>query len=296
MELRQMEYLVTLADEQQFTRAAAICGVSQSGLSAAIRSLEDELGVSLFDRTTRRVEPTDAGHALLAHARTILAQAAAARDAVGRTTDQPAGTLRIGTEQCLGVVDVNALLERVHHRHPLVELHYVQAGSHELTTRVRDDSLDIAFVATGEHLGTLDRTELGQQSLVLLAHPGHDLATGDTVDWAELADQDYVDFHDSWAIRSLNDDACTTHGVRRRIRCTVNDVHTLLDLVHRRLGVAIVPQHVAAKPQAAGLITRAMPADAPRWTVSAITRSDSDSDASTRRLLDLLRNESLAAV
>ena len=77
MDLRQMEYLVALADEQQFTRAAAVCSVSQSGLSAAIRSLEDELGTTLFARTTRRVEPTDAGLALLPFARSMLAQATA---------------------------------------------------------------------------------------------------------------------------------------------------------------------------------------------------------------------------
>ena len=87
MDLRQMEYLVALADEQQFTRAAAVCRVSQSGLSAAIRSLEDELGTTLFARTTRRVEPTDAGLALLPYARAMLAQATAGRDAVVRATN-----------------------------------------------------------------------------------------------------------------------------------------------------------------------------------------------------------------
>ena len=104
MDLRQMEYLVALADEQQFTRAAAVCHVSQSGLSAAIRGLEEELGTTLFDRTTRRVVPTDAGLALLPHARTMLAQAAAARDAVVRATHELSGSLRVGAEQCLGML------------------------------------------------------------------------------------------------------------------------------------------------------------------------------------------------
>ena len=109
MDFRQMQYLVTLADEEQFTRAAAVCGVSQSGLSAAVRALEDELGTTLFDRTTRRVEPTAAGRALLPHARTMLAQAAAARDAVVRATRELSGSLRVGAEQCLGIVDVVSL-------------------------------------------------------------------------------------------------------------------------------------------------------------------------------------------
>ncbi len=284
-----MEYLVTLADEQQFTRAAAVCGVSQSGLSAAIRGLEDELGTTLFNRTTRRVEPTDAGLALLPHARTMLAQAAAARDAVVRATRELSGSLRVGAEQCLGSVDVSGLLERVHKRYPLVDLDFTQAGSHDLVARVNDGTLDIAFVATGDHLARVNRVELGRRPIVLLVPSWHPLATADHADWSDLRDQDYVDFQESWAVRSLNDEACLAHGVARRVRCTVNDVHTLLDLVHRGLGVAIVPQHVASKPQAAGLVTVPLPESAPQWVVSAITGTPSSASASL--LLDLLDSD-----
>lgn len=296
MDLRQMEYLVALADEEQFTRAAAVCGVSQSGLSAAIRGLEDELGTPLFARTTRRVEPTEAGHALLPHARTMLAQAAAARDAVARATHEPTGSLRVGAEQCLGFVDVVGLLERAHRRYPLVDLEFTQAGSHELAARVRDGSLDLAFVARSDHLGRLTRVELGRRPLVLLLPPGHPLAArapGGRADWADLRDQDFVDFHPSWAIRSLNDEALAAHGVARRVRSTVDDVHTLLDLVHRGFGLALVPQHVAAKPQAAGLVSLALPASAPQWVVSAVTGSPAEASASL--LLDLLDADAATA-
>jgi len=272
MDLRQMEYLVALADEQQFTRAAVACGVSQSGLSAAIRGLEDELGTSLFTRTTRRVEPTDAGLALLPHARTMLAQAHAARDAVVRATRELSGDLRVGAEQCLGVVDVPPLLERFHRRYPQVDIHFTQAGSHELVAAVRGGDLDVGFVATGERLGRVVRTELGRRPVVLLCPPEHPLASSSRVDWAELRGEDFVDFQETWGVRSLNDAACAAHGVGRRVRCTVNDIHTLLDLLHRGLGVALVPQHVAAKPQAAGLVTVRLPQQStPQWVVSAVT-------------------------
>jgi len=285
MDFRQMQYLVTLADEEQFTRAASVCGVSQSGLSAAIRALEDELGTSLFDRTTRRVEPTAAGLALLPHARTMLAQAAAARDAVVRATRELSGSLRVGSEQCLGIVDVVSLLDRVHRRFPLVDLDFTQAGSHELVRLVRDGRLDVAFIATEEHLGAVRRVEFGRRPMILLAAPGHPLARRGSLTWADLTDVDFVDFHESWAIRSLNDSSCLGNGVTRHVRCTVNDVHTLLDLVHRDLGAAIVPQHVGAKPQASGLVSLPMPATAPDWVVSAITGEPS---ATTSLVLDLL--------
>ncbi len=284
-----MEYLVTLADEQQFTRAAAVCGVSQSGLSAAIRSLEDELGTTLFNRTTRRVEPTEAGLALLPHARTMLAQAGAARDAVLRATHELSGSLRVGAEQCLGFVDVSALLERVRRRYPLVDLDFTQAGSLDLVAGVRDGSIDIAFVAAGDHLTRVRRTELGRRPVVLLAPPQHPFASLDAVDWADLRETDFVDFQDSWAVRSLNDEMCAAHGVTRRVRGTVNDVHTRLDRVQRGLGVALVPQHVAAKPQAAGLAVRPLPASAPPWVVSVVTGESSPASASL--LLELLDAE-----
>ncbi|WP_395244081.1 LysR substrate-binding domain-containing protein [Agromyces sp. MMS24-K17] len=238
----------------------------------------------------------------------MLAQAAAARDAVVRATHEPTGSLRVGAEQCLGFVDVVGLLERAHRRYPLVDLEFTQAGSHELAARVRDGSLDLAFVATSDHLGRLTRVELGRRPLVLLLPPGHPLAVreagreggrdagrapGGQAEWADLRDQDFVDFHPSWAIRSLNDEALAAHGVTRRVRSTVDDVHTLLDLVHRGFGLALVPQHVAAKPQAAGLVTLALPASAPQWVVSAVTGGPAEASASL--LLDLLDAGAAAA-
>ncbi|AOS61521.1 LysR substrate-binding domain-containing protein [Actinoalloteichus hymeniacidonis] len=285
-----MEYLVALADEQQFTRAAAVCRVSQSGLSAGIRNLEGELGTPLFTRTTRRVEPTDAGLALLPFARTMLAQVAAGRDAVIRATHALAGRLRVGAEQCLGVVDVPPLLERFHRRYPLVDIHFTQSGSHDLAGQVRAGELDVAFVATTEHLATVNPVELGRRAIVLLVPAEHPLAGRSDVEWAELRDREFIDFRTSWGVRSLNEAACAAHGVGRRVRCTVDDIHTLLDLIHRGLGIALVPQHVAAKPQAAGLVTIRLPAaTSPQWIVSAITSNQAEASAS--RLLELVGGE-----
>ncbi|MBG6084430.1 LysR family transcriptional regulator [Zhihengliuella flava] len=306
MDLRQMEYLVALAEERNFTRAAELTRISQSGFSAAIRTLEEEMGAQLFRRTTRRVEATEAGLALLPHARAMLQQAASARDAVVQASQAVAGTLRIGSEQCLGVVDINPLLERFHRRHPAVETHFAQRGSQELMSMVRDGELDVALVATRGHFGSLTHRELGREPLVFLAHEGHELLSGrrpvpagpaqgvgareaQAVQWADLADREFVDFGPSWGIRELTDAAFEFNGVHRRVRCTVNDVHTLLDLVARRLGVAVVPRHVAMKPQAQGLMMLALPrSGTPEWTVSVVTAGPERAEAPARHLLGLL--------
>lgn len=288
MDLRQMEYVLALADEQNFTRAAALCGVSQSGLSASIRALEDELGAELFARTTRRVEPTDAGLALLPHARELLAQARAGRDAVVRVTHTLSGQLKVGAEQCLGVLDVPELLERFHHRHPQVGIHFTQAGSYELLDLLRTGSLDAAFVATTSHLGGMNRLEIARKPIVLLCPPAHPLAGRGRLQWADLDGADFVDFQESWAVRAINDEVAQLRGFRRAVRCTVNDIHTLLDLVHRGLGVAMVPQSIAAKPQAAGLTVIPLPQPSAEWVVSAVTPANGSAATAAIHLLELL--------
>ena len=291
MELRQMEYLVTLVDERHFTRAAQLIGVSQSGLSAGIRGLEQELGASLFTRTTRRVEPTDAALALLPHARAMLDQERAARDAVVHATHQVSGTLRIGTEQCLGVIDATALIDRFHRRHPQVEIQFRQAGSHDLIDSLRADALDVAFVAAAAHLGTLPHQALGDEDLVLVCPAGHALADVAVASWEALAVEDHVDFDPTWGVRPLTDAAFEARGLMRRVRFQVSDVHTLLDFVNRGLGVAIVPRHVSNKPEAARLATVALPNDAPHWEVSVVQSRKAGSESAAPHLMELVADE-----
>jgi DNA-binding transcriptional LysR family regulator len=110
MELRHLEYFVAVAEERHFTRAAERLRVAQSGLSASIRSLERDLNAELFVRHTRRVELADAGRALLTEAHRTLASAAAARDAVAAVRGLLRGSLTVGSEQCLGVIDLPPVL------------------------------------------------------------------------------------------------------------------------------------------------------------------------------------------
>src|SRR2546429_1304575 len=111
MDLRQLQHFVVLADESHFTRAARRVNIVQSALSSSIRSLEAELGTDLFERSTRRVKMTAAGRALYEKARTVLAGAREAREAVAAVLGLKRGLLVIGAVQSLGAfVDLPGLL------------------------------------------------------------------------------------------------------------------------------------------------------------------------------------------
>jgi DNA-binding transcriptional LysR family regulator len=109
------------------------------------------------------------------------------------------------------------------------------------------------------------------------------------VSWRALENEDFIDFAESWGVRALNDEAFAAHGLHRHVRCTVNDVHTLLDLIARGLGIAIVPRHVASKPQAAPLRALNLPgSNGLAWTVSAVSPAWDRVEAPAAHLLDLL--------
>ena len=295
MDLRQMEHFLAVAEEQQFTRAASLRRVSQSGLSASIRTLEDELETTLFTRTTRSVELTDAGRALLPHARSMLAQAAAGKDAVVATRGEVVGELRLGAEQCLGVVDIPELLARFYARYPKVRVAFLQAGTLELLDLVRAGELDVAFVADSADAprstvnAPIAHRVLSTEPMVALCSPNSAMAKRSRVSWEDLANEVFVDFHLSWAMRTINDRAFAERGIVRDLRFTVNDVHTLLDMVHRQLGVALVPRPIASKPQAAGLIVLPLDGErSPGWTLSVATAA-SEADASlAQRLVEMV--------
>lgn len=284
MELRQIEYFVAVAEERHFTRAARRMHVAQSGLSASVRSLERELGAALFVRSTRRVELTDAGRALLAEARNTLHSLTAARDAVAAVQGLLRGSLSIGTIQCLPGLDMAAALARFRTAHPGVAVGLRQASSPELVEAVRNGELDVAFVsAPAAGTGAVATAPLTAESMVVSCGPDHPFAAAGAVSLADLATETFVDFSPGWVTRDLTDDALRAAGLARRVALQVDDVHSLLDLVAHGLGVALVPEHFTGKPTTARFIP--LTGATPVWHTAVATATNRSTSAAARAFL-----------
>ncbi|CAD6007751.1 LysR family transcriptional regulator [Agreia sp. COWG] len=249
MELRQLEHFVAVAEHQHFTRAAESLQISQSGLSASIRALEAELGTTLFTRSTRRVQLTPAGTAMLEESQRAVSSAAAARDAVLAVRGVLGGTLRIGTEQCLGGPHLPRELADFRLSHPAVSVRLGFAGSTQLIEQVANGLLDLALVADcGATPSAVELLPVASEGFVVLCHPDHALAgRRDRVDIGELAGETFVGFADGWAARVLADRAFALDGIAHSVELEVGDVGSLLDLVGYGLGIAVVPAHFALK-------------------------------------------------
>jgi DNA-binding transcriptional LysR family regulator len=246
MELRQLEAFVAVAEERNFTRAAARLFVAQSGLSATIRSLERELQASVFSRTTRHVELTAAGEALLAEARRTLASADAAADAVAAVEGLRRGTLRLGIMQATSLFDLAGLLARYRGAHPGIELRLQQASASELGRLLVEHSVDIIFGAGLDESEALVSIPLATSPLVVACTAEHAVAGNATVGLRALAGSALVGFPPGWAVRAVSDLAFRSQGVEPQYAFEVNDTQTLLDLVEAGLGVAVLPEAIVS--------------------------------------------------
>ncbi len=291
MELRQLEHFVAVAKAKHFTRAAEDLMISQSGLSASVRALERELHATLFVRNTRSVELTDAGRALLAESRRTLASADAAREAVAAVNGLLRGTLSVGAEQCIGVIDVPALLAKFRTAHPGVEIKLRQSGSMLLLDEVHAGRVDVAFVATsGRPVEGLELLPLATEAMVLVCHVDHPLAKRREITMANLQGETFVDFDTAWGTRTIADRALAAAHLGHEAVLEVNDVHTLLDLVWHRLGVALVPAPIAAKKASKLAVVPLRKGSADNWQVAIAVPPPDTISLAAKALLALLPN------
>lgn len=246
MELRQLQHMVALAEEQHFTRAARRVNIVQSALSTSIRQLEAELDAPLFVRNTRQVSLTAAGKVFLGKARVALAAIADARDAVAAVQGLRRGTLSIGTMQSLPpFLDLPAMIERFHTQYPDIEVRLSQGASSDLLALVRSGRLDLAFVPVAEPLDDIATTMIACDALVVACAPEHPLAGRSNVPLAQLKEYPFVDFDVEWGTRKLIDRGFRGMGIERHTAFEVSDLETLAELVRRGLGIALLPESVA---------------------------------------------------
>ncbi|WP_035284352.1 LysR family transcriptional regulator [Actinokineospora spheciospongiae] len=246
MELRVLRYFLALAEEQHFGRAAQRVRVAQPALSQQIKQLEAELGARLFDRSTRRVEATEAGRRFTEHARRIL-------DAVDRAGEDMAalakglvGRVSVGFVGTATYDVLPRLSHLVRTRLPGVDLRVRgELLTPDLLDGVACGEFDLALVRPSAREHPLTVTPLRSERLVAVLPATHPLAAGPDVDLADLADEAFI-AHPSGDRSSMHRrvlDACARAGFQPRVH-EVGETATLVVLVAAGLGVALVPEPV----------------------------------------------------
>jgi DNA-binding transcriptional LysR family regulator len=264
MELRHLRYFVAVAEELNFRRAAERLRLAQPPLSTQIKSLEIELGVRLFERSTRSVKLTPAGQAFLGEARGVLAAAERAAQQARRAGQGLLGTLRLGVLAPAATERLARILRRYRRRFPSIQLSLHQLTSVEQLHLLRGDQLDVGLVRP-----PVDRSELGsryfEESPMVLATPaGHRLAKVRRVKWADFHNDPMVMIHPTLQHGYYDPflKLCGEAGATPTIGQYAGDVHSKMWLVSAGFGVAPTTKTIA-KVRRPGLVFRDLPADLP---------------------------------
>lgn len=246
MELRQLEYFVAVAEEANFTRAAARVNISQSGISAQVRALERELGAELIDRSTRVASLTAAGEVALGHARTALSAAAALRREVDEVNALVRGRVDVGMVTACTVTPLFDALADFYSEYPGINIFLAEGNSDELIARVRSGSLDIALVGTAETppegLNSLVIVREGLAACVPVDHP---LAAAAEVSLMDVCSHRIVCLPTGTGIRTVFDDACTARNLVADIALAASAPGAVADLAARGMGVGILSESMA---------------------------------------------------
>jgi DNA-binding transcriptional LysR family regulator len=290
VDTRLLEYFVTVAGELSVTESARQLYAAQSTVSAGLRSLERDLGVRLFERTTKSVALTPAGEELLGQAREILDAIERLHSLAGQSAKGQRGRVRIGTFTSQDVnYNLPAALRHFRDEYPNVDVRLIDArdGSTELTDDLLRGRLDIAFFSLPTPApAALETVELIQAPYVALVAEVHLLATRRSVSLAELAVESWVTAPPGFGSSIQIERALTEQALSRRVAAQIGSVPGIPAYVAAGIGVAVVPAIVDPTGCAVLQLTDAIPP----WTLSLATRAPATSRPLVAALIDVLRD------
>jgi LysR family hydrogen peroxide-inducible transcriptional activator len=292
--LRQLEYVVAVADHRSFRKAAAACAVSQPALSAQIAQVEDLLGVQIFERDRRQVLITPVGAEIVARGRGALAAAAAVVDAASALAQPLTGALRLGVIPTIAPYLLPIVLPAVRATYPRLRLALREERTAQLLALLDDGRLDAGVLALPVP-GDLAAVALYREDFVLAVPAAHPLAGRVRVREADLDDAPVLLLDDGHCLRDQALAVCDSAGAHEHTELRATSLPTLVQMVAGGLGVTLLPEMAAAALASHGEVAHArFVAPAPGRDVGLVWRMSSARGRELGLLAELLRERAVA--
>lgn len=248
MNLRDLQYLVALAEHKHFGRAAEASFVSQPTLSTQIMKLEDELGVALVERTPRKVLLTDVGREIVQRAREVLNEIEQIKSIARRTLDPESGTLRLGIFPTLGPYLLPHVIPQIRDRFPRLELLLVEEKTEVILRELREGKLDAGILALPIHDQQLHVEKLFDEPFVLAVPEGNALARHTSIQLDDLADQNLLLLEEGHCLRDQALEVCQLAGAGEKSGFRATSLETLRQMVAANVGITLLPVLAVKSP------------------------------------------------
>lgn len=256
MTLRDLEYLVAVYELRHFTRAAERCHVSQPTLSGQLQKLEDELGVDIIERSTRKVIFTSIGIQVAEQARRVLLESQTIREMTIAAQDPFSGQLHIGLIPTVGPWLLPMVMSRLNSTYPGLEFYLYELKTDEILEKLGTGSLDCGLLARLEGMQSFSNIPLYTEDLLLAAPAGYHLLDDGLVDRARLAGERVLMLEDGHCLRDQAMGVCFAAGAEEDKHYQATSLETLRYMVEAGSGITLMPRLATIGHESDGVVYR----------------------------------------
>lgn len=293
MTLTELKYIVTLAQEKHFGRAAEKCFVSQPTLSVAIKKLESELDIAIFERSKSSVAVTPMGERIVAQAQRVLEEARTIRELANAGKDQLSSPLKIGAIFTIGPYLFPHLVPQIHQRAPTMPLYLEENYTGVLRRQLRDGELDAIIVALPFTEPDVLTRPLYDENFVVVMPKNHPWKNQESIEPEQLADEDLLMLGEGHCFRDQVFEHCPALARRHHTRLGSvtegSSLETLKYMVASGLGITVLPESAVSNLDLNLVITRPFASPAPYRTVALAWRASFPRGQAVDLLLDTAR-------
>ncbi len=293
--LRQLEYVVAVAETGQFVEAARACAVSQPALSRQVREVEDQLGVQIFERSRPRVQVTQVGREIVRRARGLLVAARELVEVASASAQVRRGIVRLGVIPTVAPYGLPGLLAKLRLLFPAVGFAIEELQTDGLLDRLRSGSIDLGLLARAFDSRGLSGCDLVVEPFVLVAPADHPLGASGSVRIADIAGASLLLMDDGHCLRDQAIEVCAAAGRPPATSATAASVSTLVRMVESGLGPTLLPASALATELRAGdgLVARSFEGRQPGRTLTLQWRATSPSAPWFEEIAEVLREHYL---
>jgi DNA-binding transcriptional LysR family regulator len=287
MDLRELRVFVEVVRQGGFSAATKVLFASQSTVSKAVKQLEDEVGVQLFDRVGKKVKLTAAGDVVYRHAVAMLAARDNLQNDLADMSGLRRGRIRLGLSRLGSANLFTQLVVRFRQEHPGVEFEMVERGVLHLQQALREGALDLAICRLPVP-DDLDWILVHDEPLMVLLSREHPLASASSIELEPLADTPFILFEQGFALNSQIISACQVHGFTPRVAAYSGQSEFIQALVAANAGVAFLPRNICPVDHP---LLRCLPIREPefRWRRTLAWKHGCPLPPAARAFLDMVR-------
>lgn len=286
MNIRELEYVVALAELRHFGHAAARCHVSQPTLSGQLKKLEDELGVLLFERQGRSVMPTEVGHDVIAIAHNLLSDVSKIKQVAKASQDPFSGTFRCGSIPTVSNYVFPDLVQHSKNELPDLRLILIEEKTDQLLYQLKTGVIDAAILALPVIVETLESQLLFEDPFYLAVPDNHELASLTQVSEQQLGHHSLLLLEDGHCLRDQAIDICERVHANEALDCRATSLETLRQMVRAGTGITLMPG--LAKQQDNGITYIPFAPPIPKRQIGLVWRKSSGRKPVIERMQSML--------